>query len=140
MIKAGWMELDELHVGNRGPCSKSHRDPVSGGDVRISGIEVNFPTTARCQERDRGGEGFHLSSYLVQHVNAEAAVLTRLAQFLTRHEIDSQMIFENADIGLFGHRRQQRAFNLASGDIFSMQNATLRVPPLFTQIQLACSV
>src|SRR5947208_10787050 len=82
MIKTGWMELDELHVGDRCTGPKSHGDTVSSGYVRIRRVEINFSAAARRQDRDRRGEGFDLSACRVQYVHAHAAICARLPQFL----------------------------------------------------------
>ena len=50
MIKAGGMELDELHVRHRRARPIRHRHAVARRDVRVGRVEINFPATAGRQE------------------------------------------------------------------------------------------
>jgi len=75
MIKTGGVELDELHIGNAAPRAPCHCHAVTGGNVRIGGVEVNLA----CSTRGEGGmlrrERDDLAAGFVQYVGAQAAVL-----------------------------------------------------------------
>src|SRR5207302_6387484 len=47
VVKAGGMELDEFHIGDTGSRTVSHRHSIAGGNIRISGIEIDFSTPSR---------------------------------------------------------------------------------------------
>ena len=78
---------------------------------------------------------------LVQHVNAKATVRAAACpSFLRGDQIDREMVFENLDVRLRGDRRQQRAFDLAAGHVFGVQNPALGMAAFLAQIQFACAV
>ena len=59
------MKLDELHVRNRRTGSIRHGHAITGRNVGIRGIEINFSAPAGGQQRDRRGERFHTGRSLV---------------------------------------------------------------------------
>ncbi len=50
------------------------------------------------------------------------------------------MVLEDGDVGLPGGGLQQRPLNLASGDVFRMQDAALGMPAFLAQVELPPAV
>ena len=63
-----------------------------------------------------------------------------LFQLLRGNQIDGDMIFKDLDARPLSDGREQRALNFPAGDILGVQDATLRVSPFPTQIQLTRAV
>src|SRR5579883_934472 len=60
MIETRGMELNELHVGHRGPRAVGHRDSISGGNIGVGGVEIDLSASTGGQERGARGEGLDL--------------------------------------------------------------------------------
>lgn len=58
MVEAGGVELDKFHVGDGHACAVGHGDAVTGSDVWVGGIEVDFSAAASGQDGDSSGKGF----------------------------------------------------------------------------------
>ena len=55
-------------------------------------------------------------------------------------QVDGQVVFKNADIGLLRYGGQQCAFDFPPGNIFGVQNPALGVAAFFAEIQLARAI
>src|SRR5437773_6407601 len=111
MIETGGVKLDELHIRHRCSGAISHRDAVPGGNVRVGCVKVNFTAAAGCQERDRRSKSLYLPSRLVEDVNAQTAIFAGKIEPLARDQIDREVVFEDFDVWLCGHRCEQGALD-----------------------------
>ena len=137
MVQAGRVELDEFHVGHGRTGATRHGHTVTGGDIGIGRVEIDFATAPGGQESDRRGEGLDAAGPLVQHVSAEAPVVAHVAQFLAGNQVDRQVVLENLDARLAGNRRQESALDFAAGNILGVQDAAFGMAPFLAQVQLA---
>jgi hypothetical protein len=64
------MKLNELHVCDLGPRSPGHRHAISGRDIRITRVQINFPATAGREHDPIRTERFYLSGFFIQDINA----------------------------------------------------------------------
>src|ERR1044071_4206040 len=51
MVECCWVELDELHVGNRRPSPPGHGNAVSGCNFRVGSVAVDLPAASCRQQR-----------------------------------------------------------------------------------------
>ena len=140
MVEAGRVKLDELHVGNGRAGAVRHRDPIAGGDVGIRRVEINLAAATGGQRDPWRSERLYLPGLVVQRVNPGTAVVLRLARLGRGDEVDGEVILEHGDIFVCADCGQQRAFDLAAGDVFGVQDAAFRVPSLPAKIEFAVTV
>ena len=88
VIQTGRVELDELHVGDRGSSAVGHCHTITGRDVRVRRIKIDFAATARGQENRAGGKGPDLVGFLVQHIHTMAAIRSLLPELVAGDQID----------------------------------------------------
>ena len=77
---------------------------------------------------------------LVEHIDPEAAVVADVAELLARDQVDRQVVLEDRDVRLLGHRGQQGALDLAAGDVLGVEDAALGMAALSAEVQLARAV
>ena len=104
VVQAGGVKLDELHVGDRGPGAISHGHAVTGGDVRVGGVEVNLAAAARGEDDRPRRVGLDCIGFIVQHANADAAVCVTLSKLAGGDQVDREMILEDVDVLIGGNR------------------------------------
>src|SRR3990167_1584838 len=75
VIQAGRMELNELHVCNRGPCPVCYCDTVSCGNVRVARKQINLSCSPSCNNCSLCQKGMDISSLLIQDICAPADIL-----------------------------------------------------------------
>src|ERR1041385_3630134 len=114
MIEAGWVKLNELHVGHRCAGPIRHGDAVASGNIGVRCVQINFPAAARRQQLHGCSERFYLAGGFVENVNAETPILSRQIESLARNQIDREMILENFNVWLRSDGRQQSALDLTA--------------------------
>ena len=72
---------------------------------------------------------------LVEHVGAHAVI--GAAELAQRDEVDPHVPLEHADVRVRAHRLEQRALDLAAGDVAGVHDAARAVPALAAEIELA---
>ena len=98
MKKAGWMKLDELHIGDYGAGAPRHRHAIACRDVRVGRVEINLPATAGREDQAISADRFHLAGGFIKDIDAETAVFGREAKFRRGDQIDRHVIFEYLDV------------------------------------------
>ena len=104
MVEARWMKLNEFQVRKLSACLVGYGEPVSGGDVRIAGIEIDFAGPARAQQHGVRRKRVDLVCGCVEDVGAPANVLlveverTGFHGMMLDYEIQHHVVFENGDI------------------------------------------
>jgi hypothetical protein len=83
------------------------------------------------------GDRLHAPAFVIEHVDAHAAIVRAIAQLAPRDQVDCRVILKHLHIWMQRQRRQQRRLDLAPGHILRMENPPLGVPALLAQIQLA---
>ena len=73
------MKLNELHVRDRHPRAPRHRHSVTGRDVGVRCIEINFSATAGRQHDSIRTDRLHVAAVFIENVNAQATVFGREA-------------------------------------------------------------
>ena len=140
MVKAGRMELDELHVRNQRPGAPCHRHSVAGGDIRIRGIEIDLTASAGCEHVDIASQSLHLTAALVEHIHAHTAVLHRITKFSRGQEINRHVILQNRDIRMRGDLSDKGSLDLEPGEILEVQHPSLGMPALAGEIEFTNAV
>ena len=98
MIKAGRMELDELHVRDGSSGSIRHGHTVPCGDVRIRRIQINLAASACRQQNVRGRKRMNLCALFVQDIGAQTAVLSFGPELMGGDQVDGKPVLENLDV------------------------------------------
>src|SRR5690606_10826541 len=73
MVKAGGMKLNKFHIGDPAACTPAHRDAITGGGIRVGGIEIDLACAACRQNRMLSRECSYATICFVQNISAEAA-------------------------------------------------------------------
>ncbi len=113
VIEAGRVKLHEFHVGHTASGAPGHGDAVTGGDVRIAGVEIDLVGAAGGDDDEARQEGFDPSSPSIEHVGTETAVALACAQTGTGtqmprgDEIHRDMLLVEAHIGTGADPRLQ---------------------------------
>ena len=65
----------------------------------------------------------------------EVGRVVGLGELVAGDEVDSKMVFEDFDVFLCGNRGEERALDLASGDVFGMKNPAFGMAAFFAEVQ-----
>ncbi len=135
----GRVELHEFHVGDRGAGAVGHGDAVAGGDVRIAGIQIDFPGASRGQNGKAGAESDDLLGAGNEDVGAQADIGRHppVADLRLGDEIDGAVVFVDTDIRVALDRFDQRPFDLLAGDVLGVEDAPGAVSPFAGQVVIA---
>src|SRR5436309_2715922 len=68
------MKLNELHICNRRTRAPSHRDAITGRNVRISRVKINFSAPARRQNDPIRADRFDIAAAFVENVDPETTI------------------------------------------------------------------
>ena len=93
VVEAGGVELDELHVRERGAGAIGHRHPVARGDVGVARVEVDLARAAGGEQRHARLERHDLA-LRIEHVGADRARCTGPAELLRGEQIDTAVVLE----------------------------------------------
>lgn len=135
MEKAGGMELDELHVRNRGSGAVGHGHPVARGDVRVGRVEVHLSTTTGGEDDRRCSIGFDRLRGPVEDVHPHATVGSGNAHLAGGYEIDREMILEDVDVGFGGDGLEEGPFDLGAGGVLGVQDAPAGMPAFPREVE-----
>ena len=127
--QAGRVELEELHVRERGPGAIRHRHAVARRDVGVARVEVDLPGAAGREKGDARAEALH-GPARVEDVGAEGAVRARQADALGSQQIHGAAVFEDLDVRVGARAGEQGALDLAPGGVAVVEHATPRVAAL----------
>jgi len=75
VVQTGGMKLNELKVGQGGPCPVAHGDAITGGDIGIAGIEIHLAGAAGCQKGYLRTHGLNPVVCLVQNIGPTADIV-----------------------------------------------------------------
>ena len=81
MKQTGRMKLNKFHVRDRHARAPGHCHAISGRDVRIGCVEINFATTTSRKDDPIRTDRFHFAALFIENVNAEATIFRRKAKF-----------------------------------------------------------
>ena len=140
MVEASRVELDELHVRNHSTGPPRHGDTIPRSDIGIRRVEIHLPATASGQHGDIAAEGLHLTRGFIQDINANAAVLHRVAEFAGGYEIHRHVVFHDLDARMRGDLGNKCALDFAAGCVLEMEDASLGVAALATEVQFMVAV
>ena len=119
--RARRVELDELDVADRGADAVRHRDAVAGRDVGVRRVEVDLAGAAGREHGRARADRLDLAAARVEHVRAEAR---RVAAVLRhRQQVDRDVVVEHRDVRVRRARGDQRALDLAAGDVLPVDDA-----------------
>ncbi len=130
MIETGWMELDELHVGDTAAGTPAHGDTIAGGYIGIAGVEIDLVGAAGGQHDTMGADGFHPVFFQVQKVGAVATPGLLPLVPGGAYEVDGNVVFQQGDIGLLSCPVFQAQFHHATGGIGRMDDPAVTVASL----------
>src|SRR5688500_95192 len=91
------MELDELHVGDAGPGSVGHADPVTRCDRWIGRMTVDLSTSASCDHNDFRANLDWTGIVQGQHDGSRAS--PAVDTVLTHEQIHRHLVLVDLDIG-----------------------------------------
>ena len=134
------VKLDELHVGDRRACAVGHYHAVTGGDVRVGGVEVNLAAAAGGEDDRPCRVGLDCIGLIVQHVHADAAIGVALAKLAGSDQVDREVVFKNVNVFIRSYGLEQGALDLAAGDVLGVQDAPLGVASLAAEIKFAFAI
>ena len=126
-VKAGGMELAELHVRDPGSRAPGHGHAVARGDVGVGGVEVGLGPAARGQDRGLGQERVDFAGGRIEGVGPESlgAAGEQVHAVVALVERDARRA-----AGLGG----ESALDLVAGQVGGVQDAPGRVAALARQV------
>ena len=152
VVQAGRVELDELHVLHPAAGTPGCGDTVSGGRVRIGGVQVNLAGTARGQDGVRCGERLDAVLAFIQGVEANAlarrparagpvcpgaAVACGAGRHGTRDQVDQHVPVEDSDVGCRQYMLDQFFLYCCASGVRHVHDAALAVAAFACQVQCA---
>ena len=139
VIQAGGVELDELQVRHPRPGPVGHRHAVPGGDVRVGGVQVHLPATARSQDGGLGLERDHRTVVGGEDVGPPAgfAVLGGSPGHARgEDQVHGEEVLQHGDVAAGGHRGQERLLHRGPGAVGGVDDASLGVAAFATQLEV----
>ena len=130
------MELQKFQVADLGSGAVSHRDSVAGGYRRICRVQVYSSCTSRCQKY-YPREYRHNAAGFAKNIQSHASWIIIPVYYC---EIDSSMMFEYLNIGMFLTSSDECLFDLSSGIIGFVNDSILRMPPFSAQCNDFCTI
>ena len=102
MVEHRWVKLHELHVGDLRADAIGHRHSVTRRNIGIRSVDVDFARTTGSENGgpryDRNNRALLAIEYVGPKAGFFAAVLGH------RQKVDSNVIVEKRDVGMFGNR------------------------------------
>ncbi len=120
-MQSGGMELHELDIANLGARAPGHGDAVSGGHVRVGGLEVHVSQTAGSEQDGAREDGTAFARHFVEdHGAADRAIV--------HQQVGDGGITLEADAGQGRGFAVKREGDFAAGGIaVRVENATAAV-------------
>src|SRR5437868_2120701 len=100
MKKTGRVELNELHVCDRGAGPPGNRDAVAGRNVRIGGVEINLAATAGSQNDSIASNGLDRAGPVIEHVDAQGSIFSCKTELPGSDEIHRHVVLQQVDMVL----------------------------------------
>ena len=94
MEETGRVELHEFHVGEGRSGAVRHGHSVTGSDVGVAGVEIDFPRPSGGEHGNRREKLLNPVASAVEDIRPKGAVGFCTAGAVTRHEIDRTAVFE----------------------------------------------
>ena len=138
MVKAGWVELHELHIGYAATGAPGHGDAVPGGGVGIGRVQIDL---ARAAGREHGvvcRNGQHCVTPFVQYIGTVTTLLF-LAEFASGDQIYRDVLFEDGDVGVCQHAFGQCLLHRFAGGIGRMDDAAATVAALAREVEVGAA-
>ena len=133
------MELDKLHIADFDARPVRHRNSISSGNSRVRRVLVHLTNATRRQQHRGGLKGLHHFGMGIEHIEPEHTIalalkaITTPAEFVLGQELDRKVMLKRINAWTLSDRMQQGLLDGFACDILHVQNATLRVPALFTK-------
>ena len=142
MVETGRVKLKKLHIGNLGPGPLSHGNPVSGRNIGISSIEVDFTGTAGGQQSRSGDKSMNPTTDPIKSISPPTIIVFTCSSkpFMRSQQINGSHILPKNNIFMFKTASHQDLFNLTPGPIRSMKNPTTGVTTFTGQIITGCGI
>ncbi len=100
-------------------------------------VEIHLAAAAGGEQDVAGGDGLDLAGLVVEHVDADAAVVGGEAELAPRDQVDRGRGFSNiSTLGCSASAVMQRRLDLAAGDVLRVQDAALGVAALLAEVEL----
>jgi len=114
----------------------SHGDAITGSNVRIAGVEVDFASASGCKYCYGGLEGSNLAQFAVEGINAQAAIGLEATpgNLGFRDQIYGDMVFVDRDVRMSLDRFYQGPFDLFAGFVLGVVDASLAVTAFSGQV------
>ncbi len=135
MIETGWMELNELHVGDIGASSPCHGNSIAGRDIRVAGIEVDLAGAPGGNHHGAGPESLNALAAAIENVGAHDTHMG-LPDFGACDQIHCIAVLKKGDIGVLSCMLLQRGLDGAPRGICGMDDAAMGMPAFPGQVQL----
>ncbi len=132
--EAGGVELEELHVGDRGAGPVAHGHAVAGRHVGVGRVEVDLPGAAGGEHGHRGGDGPDAAGGPVDDVGAERPVRSGRAGPLAGDDVDGDLVLLDADAGRRAGR-QHLLLDLLAGGVLGVGHPAARVAALPGEVE-----
>jgi len=143
MIEAGGVELDEFHVGDRRTGPVGDGDAVPRGDVGVARVEIDFPGSPRGEDGGVREEGVDRPRLHVENVRADRLVLpppVERLQLAASNEVDGGVVLVDPDAAVGPGAGKEGALHLAAGQVLGVEDPSLRVSPLASEVILLTPV
>ena len=128
------MELEELHVGDRGAGPVGHGHAVAGRHVRVGRVEVDLPGPAGGEHGHRRGQGADGTAVPVEDVGAERSAGSGHARPLAGDDVDGDLVLLDADAGRQAGR-QHLLLDLLAGGVLGVGDPAPRVAALPREVE-----
>ena len=133
------MKLHKFHVCHAATCAPGHGDAVTGADVRVGGIQVNFARATGSRDRVLCRQCDYFAGLVVEHIRTQAAVWPvtggLLEQFVRGDEVDRDMVFKDGNVWMLAHAICQRGLYCLARRVSDMHHAPVAMATFAGQVQ-----
>ena len=136
MVQRCRVKLHKFEVRNAGANSIAHRNPVTGGNVGVARVAIDFSRSTRCQHGRFSDECLDDARAIVEGVTAEAPL--RAVELGKTEQVDGNVILKKLDVRVAPHGLEEGPRDLGTSRVAVVDYTAPRVPPLTPQSKTRC--
>ncbi|SAE83637.1 Uncharacterised protein [Enterobacter cloacae] len=132
--QGGGVKLIKFEIRHPAAGAPGHRDTVSGGNVRVSGVLIHLGGAARSQHNSLRLTGFHLFSIPVPDPCAYHATRAGQANLVGDNQVNGITSLKNPNIRMAQRFTDQRGFHFFASRIRCVEDAAVAVAAFASQV------
>ncbi|RMN94112.1 hypothetical protein ALQ51_05485 [Pseudomonas cannabina] len=135
VIEAGGVELVELQIRHPAARAPGHCDAVTARAVRVAGVQIDFCSAARGQNREARTVGVDFAAAAIEHIRAQAALAVKPETALG-DQVDGGALLQQLDVRSLAGLLEQGTEYRRAGGVGGVNDASMAVTAFAGQVKL----